>query len=239
MIVWFALKRAVTDLTASMVTVRVVVPVPSPLQPLKVEPASGVAVSVTLVPLLKLAEQVAPQLMPTGLLVTVPLPAPVLLTERRKLATVTVVLLVKVGAVIVALFAALPTTLCDPVEAVTTAPVNVAVPLAFAATVLVEIVLPGVDEKAVPPKVVEPTVKNGLAIDKVDRLKTVITGLIVAPADAVAPGGVMSVISSEYRLSVFAAATDPDPNVRAYVAVKLSVASAASGGIVANATVNL
>jgi hypothetical protein len=209
-IVWFALKRAVTDFAASMVTLRVVVPVPSPLQPLNVEPDAGVAVKVTFDPLVKLAEQVVPQLMPAGLLVTVPLPAPVLLTESKKDATVTVVVLVNVGAVIVALFAALPTTVCDPAVLVTTAPVNVAVPLAFAATLLVEIVLPGVDENAEPPSVVEAAVRKGLLMVALERLNTVITGLIVAPAACVAPGGVMSVISSEYRFRVLSAAIAPE-----------------------------
>jgi hypothetical protein len=45
---------------------------PVPLQPAKIEPAAAVAVSVTIVPLLKLAEQVLPQLIPAGELVTVP-----------------------------------------------------------------------------------------------------------------------------------------------------------------------
>src|SRR5206468_6756942 len=57
---------------------------PPPLQPVKVEPAAGLAVRVTAVPLAKLAEQVAPQLSPAGLLVTVPLPVPALLTVRAK-----------------------------------------------------------------------------------------------------------------------------------------------------------
>src|SRR2546428_5177401 len=56
-----------------------------PLQPLKVEPAAGAAVSVTAVPLGKLAEQVAPQVMPAGELVTVPLPVPALLTVSARL----------------------------------------------------------------------------------------------------------------------------------------------------------
>src|SRR5204863_412582 len=58
---------------------------PPPLQPLKVEPAAGVAVSVTAVPLAKLAVHVAPQVIPTGELVTVPLPVPALLTVSAKL----------------------------------------------------------------------------------------------------------------------------------------------------------
>ena len=45
---------------------------PVPLQPAKVEPAEAVAIKVTRVPLLKVAEQVLPQLMPVGVLVTVP-----------------------------------------------------------------------------------------------------------------------------------------------------------------------
>ena len=65
------------------VTVHVPVPVPEqppPLQPVKVEPAAGVAVRVTTVPLANEAEHDAPQAMPAGALVTVPLPAPLGLT---------------------------------------------------------------------------------------------------------------------------------------------------------------
>src|SRR2546428_8534928 len=49
------------------------------------DPAAGEAVSVTPVPLVTLAEQVAPQVMPAGELVTVPLPVPALLTVSAKL----------------------------------------------------------------------------------------------------------------------------------------------------------
>jgi hypothetical protein len=52
---------------------------PPPLQPTNTESAAGVAVKVTLP--LKLAEQVVPQSIPAGLLVTVPLPEPLLATE--------------------------------------------------------------------------------------------------------------------------------------------------------------
>src|SRR3989441_6267788 len=56
----------------------------SPLFPFTTLFGSGVAVSVTAVPLVKLAEQVAPQLIPAGELVTVPLPVPAGVTVRVK-----------------------------------------------------------------------------------------------------------------------------------------------------------
>jgi hypothetical protein len=63
---------------------------PPPLHPAKVEFAPAVAVSVTDVPELKFAWQVCPQLMPEGLLVTLPVPVPLKLTvstgEALKLA---------------------------------------------------------------------------------------------------------------------------------------------------------
>ena len=79
------LKVAVTVVAAETVTTQVPVPEhPPPLQPLKVEPMAGLAVSVTAVPLVKLAEQVAPQVIPAGKLVTVPLPVPAGVTVRVK-----------------------------------------------------------------------------------------------------------------------------------------------------------
>jgi hypothetical protein len=72
---------AVMELAALIVKVQGPVPVhPPPLQPVKVEPAAAAAVSVTDVPFANDAEQVPPQEMPTGVLVTVPLPAPALFT---------------------------------------------------------------------------------------------------------------------------------------------------------------
>src|SRR3989442_12043643 len=74
-------KVAVTVVAAESVMTHVPVPLqPPPLQPVKAEPAAGAAVSVTAVPLVKLAEHVAPQVIPAGELVTVPLPVPALLT---------------------------------------------------------------------------------------------------------------------------------------------------------------
>ena len=64
------------------------VPVQAPLQPVKLEPDAGVAVKVILEPVLKLALQVAPQLIPLGLLLTLPFPE--MLTPK---------LLVGIGAV--------------------------------------------------------------------------------------------------------------------------------------------
>ena len=79
-------KAALTDCAALIVTVQVLVPEhPPPLQPVKVEPAAGTAVSVTPVPLTNDAEHVAPHAMPAGALVIVPLPAPLLLTVSEKL----------------------------------------------------------------------------------------------------------------------------------------------------------
>src|SRR5438034_11842158 len=77
-------KVAVTVVAAESVTVQAPVPEQPPLQPVKVEPAAGTAVSVTAVPFVKLAEQVAPQVIPAGVLVTVPMPVPALETVRTK-----------------------------------------------------------------------------------------------------------------------------------------------------------
>jgi hypothetical protein len=76
---------AVTDVAAFTVTVQEPVPEqPPPLQPVNVEPAAGVAVRVTAVPFVNEAEHVAPHEMPAGALVTVPVPAPALLTVSVK-----------------------------------------------------------------------------------------------------------------------------------------------------------
>jgi len=65
-----------------MLTEQVPAPLQAPLQPVNVDPAAGLAVSTTVLPLAKLAEQTAPQLIPDGLLVTLPVPAPARVTFK-------------------------------------------------------------------------------------------------------------------------------------------------------------
>ena len=74
------LNVAVTEVAAVRVTAQVLVPLQAPDQPAKVEPVLGAAVSVTDVPKPKVALHVVPQLMPVGLLVTVPVPVPAFCT---------------------------------------------------------------------------------------------------------------------------------------------------------------
>jgi hypothetical protein len=68
-----------------LVIVTLPVAVQLPDQPPKVEPEAGVAVNVTAVPLLRLAVHVLPQLIPVGLLFTVPVPVPTRVTVSVKL----------------------------------------------------------------------------------------------------------------------------------------------------------
>jgi len=78
------LNVAVTLRAAVIEVVQVPVPVQAPLQPANVEPLDAAAVSVTEVPLAKLALQVLPQLMPVGDEVTVPAPVPAFVTLSAK-----------------------------------------------------------------------------------------------------------------------------------------------------------
>jgi hypothetical protein len=77
-LVW--VKVAVTDRLACMLTTQLPVPLHAPDQPAKVESLAAAAVSVTVLLLVKVAEQALPQLMPEGLLVTKPEPVPSLAT---------------------------------------------------------------------------------------------------------------------------------------------------------------
>jgi hypothetical protein len=77
-----ATKLAVTVVAASSVSTQPSMPLhPPPDQPANVELAAAAAVKVICVPVSKLAAQVGPQLIPDGLLVTVPDPPPVRATD--------------------------------------------------------------------------------------------------------------------------------------------------------------
>lgn len=77
-------KRAATDVLAVMATEHVPVPVqPAPVQPANVELLAGVAVSATDVPLAYVSLQSVPQVMPAGLDVTAPEPAPLRVTPSE------------------------------------------------------------------------------------------------------------------------------------------------------------
>src|SRR6202162_6007928 len=110
-----------------MVTEKAPVPLQAPLQPVKVDPAAALAVSVTTVPLLKLALQVVPQLIPVGLLVNVAVPVPALVTLNLQTGTLNVA---------VTDFAALIVTLQVPVPVqAPLQPANVDPAAAFAVSV--------------------------------------------------------------------------------------------------------
>jgi hypothetical protein len=74
------LKVAVTDSTAAIVTLQVVIPVQAPDQPANALFTPGASLSVTWVFCVKFAEHVVGQLIPVGVLVMVPVPAPASVT---------------------------------------------------------------------------------------------------------------------------------------------------------------
>jgi hypothetical protein len=164
-------KVAVTVVAAETVTAQAPVPEhPPPLQPVKVEPAAGVAVNVTAVPLAKLAEQVTPQLIPAGLLVTVPVPAPALETVSAKVG-VKVTVKVSVAVLPAASRAVTVSTFvpgCRTIPLAVQLVVPVAVPLPPALFVHVTWVTPTLSD-AVPPSVrgVVPVLKVGLEVGEV------------------------------------------------------------------------
>jgi hypothetical protein len=79
-----AVNVAVTLWLAIILMIQELLPVQLPLQPTNFDPTPGDAINVTEVPLLKFPVQVEGQLIPTGLLVTVPLPVPARVTLRGK-----------------------------------------------------------------------------------------------------------------------------------------------------------
>jgi hypothetical protein len=91
----FFVKIDVTVFAADINKVHVPAPVQSPLQPVNVESPAGVAVNVTLTPVLYVSVQSSPQSTPGWSLVTVPVPVPALITVRGK--TPVPVMLTKLG----------------------------------------------------------------------------------------------------------------------------------------------
>jgi hypothetical protein len=76
------LKAALTSSAAFIVTLHEPIPLQAPLQPQNSDPEAGEAVSVRAAPVAKLSEHDVPQLMPAGLLITVPLALPASNTDR-------------------------------------------------------------------------------------------------------------------------------------------------------------
>jgi len=81
------LKVAITELAAFTVTEQAAVPEQAPDQPAKTEPAAGVAANCTAVPPEKLAEHAVAQLIPEGVLETLPVPLPARETVRENVCT--------------------------------------------------------------------------------------------------------------------------------------------------------
>lgn len=76
-------NEAVTVTALFMITVQFPVPVqPPPFHPVKFESEDAVAIRVTEDPVLNASEQSPPQLIPEGMLVTVPFPLPDFATVR-------------------------------------------------------------------------------------------------------------------------------------------------------------
>src|SRR5207302_572276 len=90
----------------------------------KIDPAAGVAVSVTLVPTLYGFEQSVPQLIPAGLELTLPAPAPARTTESgtgSRTVSVVLALAPAVSVAVIVVVPALTPTACPRASTVATA----------------------------------------------------------------------------------------------------------------------
>jgi hypothetical protein len=128
------LNVAVTDSAAVSVTTQAALPLHAPPQPANVDPTVAVGVSVTAVPLAKLAEQVEGQRIPAGVLVTVPVPAPPSVTVSVKL--------VAAPMVVVSLAVLLPVLGSGKSEATVAEFVIVPTPSGTMLTIMLRVALP-------------------------------------------------------------------------------------------------
>lgn len=126
------MNDAVTLVAWVRVTVQRSVPAHAPPQPAKMAPVAGMAVNVTLVPLVKETRQVLPQLMPLGEEPTVPLALPTFLTVRVAVVWVLAVVVfaakvaVTLRAVVMLTVHGLLVPVQAPVQPVKVEPVNAA-----------------------------------------------------------------------------------------------------------------
>lgn len=110
------MKVAVVALLPSMVIVQGPLPVHAPLQPAKVELGSAEAVKVTRVPSVYVPVHVAPQLIPAGELVTLPVPVPARLTLKTLSDEVKVAVTLRVD--VIATLQVLPVNESQPLQPV-------------------------------------------------------------------------------------------------------------------------
>lgn len=119
------LNVAVTLSAALIVIVHVLVPLHAafPLQPANVEPVPAVAVKVTTVPLVKFAEHVEGQVIPAGLLDTVPVPVPASVTFNANVVAALNVAVTLSAAFIVIVQVPVPLHAAFPLQPANTVPV--------------------------------------------------------------------------------------------------------------------
>jgi len=182
-----------------MVTTHAAVPEHAPPHPSNLEPAAGVAVSVTMVPLLKLAEQVLPQLMDPSSLLTVPLPVPCLVTCNVKEVTVKPAALVAVPSGVVTVMApvvAAPGTVVVIVPELLT--VNVAgTPLNETAVAPVKAEPVIVTPVPAAPEIGVKEVMAGVTVKRVVVVKGPLPGVVTVMGPVAAPAGTVVVIVPE------------------------------------------
>jgi hypothetical protein len=219
---------AVTVVAALSVTVQVPVPEqPPPLQPLNVDPAAGAAVKVTPVPLANAAEHVAPQEMPAGLLVTVPLPVPVFETVSVK---VDVRVTVKVS---VAMFPAASRA----VTVSTFTPTWRAIPLAVQLVVPVAVPLPPrlfahvTCVTATVSDAVPPSVRVGLLVLKVGLAVGVVMVTPGAVASVPLPDTIREIVSPSAAKFTFAVAVAVEVGLKRTVTVWVAFSPTTLNGL--------